>query len=275
MKIIDNYDIKKSINEIGQLYPVLLDSTGAFVIDGSHRLQADPKWPVMKLDHINDKKDIMVARIISNICRREVSPYEKADMFNQLAEILLKKDNIPKKDITKKISKLTGVSYRTVSRYLSKKYKAERMARYIKKNGARLATVNLEDTRGFKGYRKEIRAIKLFGLEANNTQLVTIVETSINPMQEIPSHSHRSNFYNLCLKGKGKFIGDTKEFLFSESSVIFVKKDLPHTIINLGKENLVLLSLYFPPIKLDDFIKEDHPQPKQAYIQKKLYKIKT
>lgn len=45
------YDIEDSIPKVGHLYPVLKDAHGS-VIDGFHRLQHDPFWPVKQLTDI-------------------------------------------------------------------------------------------------------------------------------------------------------------------------------------------------------------------------------
>jgi len=47
MRDMSEYDLKIS-EKIGQLYPVLVDAEGN-VIDGFHRLEADPKWRTEKL----------------------------------------------------------------------------------------------------------------------------------------------------------------------------------------------------------------------------------
>ena len=72
----EKYDMKASLKEVGVLYPALADAKGR-IIDGIHRLGADPRWPVYKLPDINTDEKYLLARIIANTHRRTVSAEEK------------------------------------------------------------------------------------------------------------------------------------------------------------------------------------------------------
>lgn len=122
----ERYDLNESAKGIGQLYPVLVDKKGR-VIDGFHRLQADPKWRVQPLDHIDSDEKLLLARCIANWHRRQVSREEKAEWINGLAEIY-KKQGLkvsPINEVKAKIMDGTKFAERTISRYLSSEYKAE------------------------------------------------------------------------------------------------------------------------------------------------------
>lgn len=80
------YDIKDSLPRVGYLYPILKDAYGN-VIDGVHRLQLDPKWPVKKLDHITDPVQLAIARLVANVCRRDVPAEEKTEWLRQIASM--------------------------------------------------------------------------------------------------------------------------------------------------------------------------------------------
>ena len=71
--------LRFSGERVGQLYPVLLDKHGN-VVDGLHRLKADPNWPKIRL----------VARLIANVCRRNVPAEEKSRMLEELGELYVK-----------------------------------------------------------------------------------------------------------------------------------------------------------------------------------------
>jgi hypothetical protein len=114
-------NLKISKENIGMLYPILEDFYGN-LIDGHHRFQADNKWPRIRLKQIKTKKDKIIARLISNTCRRSVSAKEKTQMLNILGEILLK-EGVLQGELSKKIAKDIGMSYEWVLKYLPEKYK--------------------------------------------------------------------------------------------------------------------------------------------------------
>lgn len=109
-------DLKLSKDRIGALYPVLLDKYGN-IIDGQHRLKANPNWPKMTVQGIESDEDRLLARLISNVCRRTVPAGEKTEILEQLGRIYLKQ-GVPANDLAKTISKTTGMSYRWVMEYM-------------------------------------------------------------------------------------------------------------------------------------------------------------
>lgn len=113
--------IEESSRKIGRLYPVLEDHYGN-IIDGEHRLEIDSEWPRVRLQHIVTEKERVVARLVSNVCRRSVSSEEKTSILRTMSEILLK-ENIEPGEIAKKIAEETGMSYRWVTKYLPREYK--------------------------------------------------------------------------------------------------------------------------------------------------------
>jgi len=109
-------DLGRSCRHVGRLYPVLLDRHGN-IIDGNHRLAADKNWPRLRLEHIKSKKDLVLARLISNVCRRSVSEVEKTSLLRELGEIHRKEGVSPGK-VARLIAEETGMSYRWVMKYL-------------------------------------------------------------------------------------------------------------------------------------------------------------
>jgi len=71
-------EVRVSLKEVGVLYPALADAKGR-IIDGIHRLGADPRWPIYKLPDmdINTDGKYLLARIIVNTHRRTVTAEEK------------------------------------------------------------------------------------------------------------------------------------------------------------------------------------------------------
>jgi len=113
--------LKASFKRVGRLYSMLLDKHGN-LIDGRHRFAAEEDWPKMRLDHVETEEDRLVARLISNVCRRDVSAGEKSGMLGKLGEIYLSEGLKPGK-IACKIAEETGMSYRWVMQYLPDKLK--------------------------------------------------------------------------------------------------------------------------------------------------------
>jgi len=84
----EKYDLKASLKEVGVLCPALADAKGR-IIDGIHRLGADPRWPVYKLPDINTDAKYLLARIIANTHRRTVSAEEKRSGLTSLPKQLV------------------------------------------------------------------------------------------------------------------------------------------------------------------------------------------
>jgi len=114
------YDLKKSAEGIGQLYPILEAKDGE-VIDGIHREDADKNWKRIRLEHIDTEEKKLVARLTANFHRRIVPYMEKKTWINDLAEIYKKQELTT--SIANKIVEVTGLSPWTVYQYLNDEYK--------------------------------------------------------------------------------------------------------------------------------------------------------
>ncbi len=82
------YDLKKSKDAIGVLYPRIVDKDDR-EIDGFHRVDADEDWPTRQLDHIDTDVKYWTARITANTHRRGVSKKERKESVIELAKALL------------------------------------------------------------------------------------------------------------------------------------------------------------------------------------------
>ena len=114
-------DLKASSERVGRLYLILLDKHGS-VIDGRHRLEAGEKWPKMRLENVETEEQRLIARLISNACRRHVPAEEKTEMLSRLGEIYMK-EGVEPGEIAHKIAEKTGMSYTWVMKYLPDKYR--------------------------------------------------------------------------------------------------------------------------------------------------------
>jgi len=124
------YDIKRSMRSVGPLYPVLIDGKGR-IIDGHHRLREDPNWPIFKLDNIKTRTQFLMARLIANLHRRQMTEEEKRQMLADL-----------KKETgwsNKKIARELGVSDRWVRKYMPDEFKNQVKAEAGRKGALALA----------------------------------------------------------------------------------------------------------------------------------------
>jgi len=113
--------LSQSASVIGKLYPVLLDKYGNLV-DGQHRLEADPSWPKIKIPSIETEEQRILARLVTNVCRRSVSAEEKTRTLRELGHIYLEK-GVRLSDLARELSKRTGMSYRWVMKYAPEELK--------------------------------------------------------------------------------------------------------------------------------------------------------
>lgn len=125
----EQYDLRKSEKGIGQLYPILEAKDGE-VIDGFHRKEADKNWKRMRLKHIDTQEKKLVARLVANFHRRQVTREEKEEWINGLAEIYKKQGlkagkTKQKNQIIAEISDVTGIPENTVRYYLKAEYKSQ------------------------------------------------------------------------------------------------------------------------------------------------------
>ena len=123
----ENYDLKKSGKKF-RLYPVLTDKKGN-IIDGNNRREADQNWKTEIVEGVETEEDLLTARLVANTNRRIVSPEEKSELINRLAEIYRKqgyKSVITGNgnEIVKKLKEVTGWTQEWVNSFLDEKYKA-------------------------------------------------------------------------------------------------------------------------------------------------------
>lgn len=111
--------LKKSQKRIGQLYPVLTSPTGE-VIDGLHRLEADPDWEKKVVETKSRMEDILV-RVHAHH-RRRVPQEETRMLLIELAQEL-EKSGIEKENIASELVKITPYSQPWVLRLLPEEYK--------------------------------------------------------------------------------------------------------------------------------------------------------
>lgn len=112
-----SYDLKKSVEGLGQLYPILIDAHGN-IIDGFHRKEIDPKWPTVKLEHIDSTVKLEAARLAANFNRRDVPPEELTQKIGFLIGAGLK---------VEEVAEQTGISERTIYKYMPERLKDKKM----------------------------------------------------------------------------------------------------------------------------------------------------
>lgn len=104
----ENYDLTTSSKALGKLYPILKDKHGN-IIDGFHRQNADPDWPAITVDLVDNPQKLELARLAVNFCRRQLPATE----IEQRVAFLVKSGMKPQE-----IADNTGISLSTVYKYM-------------------------------------------------------------------------------------------------------------------------------------------------------------
>ena len=113
---LGEYNLKKSEEGLGQLYPVLLDAHGN-MIDGVHRTEDVPKWRVEKVEHIDTELKRVLARLTVNAQRRTLGS-DEADMLVSRAAELFVEQGVEKGEIAESIREMTGWSKQWIWKHL-------------------------------------------------------------------------------------------------------------------------------------------------------------
>ena len=130
-------DIIKEIEEtkrsLGEIYPVIKAKDGT-VLDGRHRLLAG--WTSEKImPEVTTDLQKLVVRYVANR-RRKISNEEKTEIFDGIAEILIKENVVEvdmntsvqphlknRPDVIPQVAKLLGSDRTTINKHISDKYK--------------------------------------------------------------------------------------------------------------------------------------------------------
>jgi len=114
------YALSKSLKgKLGQLVPCLQDAEG-IIIDGFHRLKVNPKAWTVKLDHVKTPVDRAKARMTVNFCRRH---YTSEEMTKDIGLLIGSGDTV------QQIAEDTGVSERTIYRYMPEQMKDQKISK--------------------------------------------------------------------------------------------------------------------------------------------------
>ena len=175
----EKYDLAQSYRSIGALVPVIKDAYGN-VIDGFHRLEVDSNWPSIKLEHIRSKVDLVIARLIVNVCRRRVPAEEKRELLGQIAELTGWSP--------KQIAEVLGMSERWVLKYIPDKYKNKEMQALAAR---RAANIKSQETSEEVAQRATFTNVKVEGQERE--QVVTVpASASGSVAPQLPSGQPKS-----------------------------------------------------------------------------------
>ena len=122
-----DYSLARSLHSpLQQLVPCLADAEGK-IFDGFHRKKINPNAWTVKLDHIKTPVDRALARMAVNFCRRHYTAEEMREDIGMLIGFGY---------TVKQISEMTGISERTIYRYmpdaLKDKERAEKISEAMK-----------------------------------------------------------------------------------------------------------------------------------------------
>jgi mannose-6-phosphate isomerase-like protein (cupin superfamily) len=129
-----------------------------------------------------------------------------------------------------------------------------------------------KDTLKNKNYRKVVST------QAN----IQLVLMSLKPKEEIGNEIHKNidQFFRIE-KGKAKAIitdnitKEIKEYKLKDGSVIIIPKGTYHNIINVGKKDLKLYTIYSPPNHKDNIIQSEKPVSQDGGYYEKYLKYKS
>ena len=164
----EEYDLKASLEKVGPLYPILKDAWGD-IIDGFHRQRVDPNWPSIKLDHITDPVQLSMARLIANVCRREVPAEEKTELLRQIASLT--------GWTPRRIADALPMSYSWVLLYLPDEFKVKEKAEAGRLGGIASGASRLEA-------KKEPKKFEIPGVEWG-TEFVTCSNCHTNTREPL------------------------------------------------------------------------------------------
>jgi DNA-binding CsgD family transcriptional regulator len=124
--LTEEYDLKKSVEGVGKLVPILKDTQGN-IIDGFHRIEVDPKWPSITVDTVDNAVKLELARLAVNFDRRTMS---KDEMDKRVA-FLIGAGLTPEE-----IHEQTGVSISTIYRHMPQDLKNQQKVNAGKVSGS-------------------------------------------------------------------------------------------------------------------------------------------
>jgi len=110
-KLVDR--LKRSAEDVGELYPVLVDEKGE-VLDGRSRLKANPNWRKFQIEGLDDIKKLKI-KYHANWHRKD---FNRSKALTEIAETTRWRGLKPFADFL-------GVTEKTISKYLPEKYKRE------------------------------------------------------------------------------------------------------------------------------------------------------
>jgi hypothetical protein len=111
--------IRESVAEVGQLYPVLKDQHGR-VLDGGHRLEADPGWKSVTME-VRDDQHALAISLWAN--RGKELPSKTQSRINQLIGDLAGTNEIRRERIAAELKRDAGRSNKVIAELVGADYK--------------------------------------------------------------------------------------------------------------------------------------------------------
>ena len=116
---ISNESLKKSIQIVGELYPILENQDGK-ILDGNHRVESNPKHHRKTVQTKNRIEEILVRAHAHH--RRRIPQEETKALVEELA-VELVKDQIPKNLVSTRLAELLPYSSGYIRQLLSEEFK--------------------------------------------------------------------------------------------------------------------------------------------------------
>jgi DNA modification methylase len=214
---IDLKELKKTLNRIGPLNRVVKSKDGT-IIDGLHRLAADPNWPTIQLDEIDTEDKKIIARLTLNWMSRELEPAEIEEAFTRLCQL---HEEDWKGPYSQRIADITGWNIGTVEKYLPLEYK--RRPQYKQRKGLSIPPLNLS-----KGKEYIKRLLPKYGLPTW-LQPKRSMKVPMTPEHEREVVTYEYNVWEADLErpegyGDASFPGNTSPNIAREVLLLYTKE---------------------------------------------------
>ena len=118
-----------------------------------------------------------------------------------------------------------------------------------------MQTIHVETTEG-EVFPAGRRSRILGGPKGLPVEQFALGHSTLFPGGSIPTHAHANEEVYVILSGRGEMrVGDEVE-LVSATTAIYIPSDVPHSLVNTGEDELVVMWMYAPGGLVDHWAEE-------------------
>jgi len=242
--------LRRSAEDIGELYPVLVDEEGN-ILDGRSRIKANPKWRKTLIEGLDEEKKLKIKHH-ANWHRKD---FNRTKALMEIAETTGWRGLKPFAEFLK-------VSEKTISRYLPEKYKLKHDSSHKNLSGCQVfenfdfgfsvwnALPERPEGYGSKEFRGNCSPTVIFGLLSKYSQLNDVVfdpmagsGTFIDVARAMGYESKQIIVRDIFPKRDDIDYGDAEQTNLPDESVDFIFAHFPYwTLIQYTSDNVSDLS---------------------------------